>query len=98
MSRAKWKGAFISKHLLKKKKIVKKSEFKKIWSRNSTIPISCINKKFLLYNGHKFNLFTIQKQHIGLKFGEFSFTRKKTIKEKKIVKKSGTSSTKKIKK
>jgi small subunit ribosomal protein S19 len=98
MSRSTWKGAFIAKHLLKKKKKVKKSDFKKIWSRNSTIPISCINTRVLLYNGHKFNMLLIKKKHIGLKFGEFSFTRKRINREKIINKKSSASVKKNIKK
>lgn len=75
MSRSKWKGAFIPRFLLKKdvKKVLKPIT---IWSRSSVISSSFLNKKVLVHNGKTFRPFYIKETHFGLKFGEFSFTRK----------------------
>jgi small subunit ribosomal protein S19 len=81
MSRSTWKGPFIAKSLLKNNN--KKSI--KIWSRASTISSSFLNKRVLIYTGNCFRSTLIQKEKIGLKFGEFAFTRKRRI--KKVIKK-----------
>jgi small subunit ribosomal protein S19 len=85
MSRAKWKGLFIEKFLLKKKFFNRNQ--KKIWSRRSTIPSILIGQKVLVYNGKEFKKIFINREKIGYKFGDFSFTRKHTKKIMKVVKK-----------
>lgn len=76
MSRSRWKGFFVDKSLLKKTHGVKKS----IWSRSSSITEFFLNKKIQIYNGRVFKTLYVKKEHIGFKFGEFSFTRKYTKK------------------
>lgn len=89
MSRAKWKASFVARFLLKKE-IKKISKPITIWCRSSVIPEFLLNKKVLVHNGKTFRPFYIKNTHCGLKFGEFSFTRKlKKIKTfKKNIKKS----------
>ena len=82
MTRAKWKGPYIDWHTLSRKKINPK-----LWTRSSIIPSILLNTNVSIYNGREFKRVTITKSKIGFKFGEFSFTRKFTIKKKtKIVK------------
>lgn len=88
MSRSSWKGFFLSKSI--KKKIKSRSVI--IWSRSSAIPASLMNKRVFVHNGNSFRALLITQEKIGLKFGEFSYTRKKInkssfVKNKKIVKK-----------
>ena len=82
MSRSIWKGAFISSSILNKKNDAKKSIIK-IWSRDSSIPSSFVNKRVLIYNGKTFRMLEIIEDFVGLKFGEFSFTRKRVHRIKK---------------
>jgi small subunit ribosomal protein S19 len=77
MSRSKWKGVFIAKNILKRP--IKKNI--KIWSRTSTITSAYLNKRVFIHTGNYFRLAQINKNHIGLKFGEFAFTRKKRTKK-----------------
>lgn len=82
MSRAKWKGPFISnKNLSKDKKL------KKIWTRSEVIASNCLNKKVMVYNGQKFINVFVNSSKLGLKYGEFCFTRKKGEKQLKTTKK-----------
>lgn len=81
MSRSSWKGFYVSKSVLKNKN-------KKIWSRNSTIPFSYLNKKIFVYNGKEFKSLFITEEKIGFKFGEFIFTRTKGLKKNKKIKKN----------
>jgi len=74
MSRSKWKGSFISPQLFSKKF---KNNSIKIWSRQSSIFSSFLNKSVDIYNGHTFKSLKIKTQHLGFKFGEYSYTRKK---------------------
>ena len=71
MSRSAWKGLYISKNVLKKKKKVFK-----IWTRNSSIPSSLIGKTALIHNGQSFVKVLITRDKVGYKFGEFSLTRR----------------------
>ena len=93
MSRAKWKGPFISNQLLldcKKAKSLKKSEIY-TKSRNSTIVPFLINLTIYVYNGKTFSKVKITKQMIGHKLRKFSPTRKKfSFKKKKKNKDDGT--------
>jgi len=82
MSRSKWKGPFISIHSLNKEK-----KLKKFWARNDTIASNCINKKVMVHNGQKFISVFINSLKLGLKYGEFCFTRKKGDKQAKKQKK-----------
>lgn len=77
MTRAKWKGPHIEWHTLSKKKINPK-----IWSRSSVIPGLLVNTIVSVYDGHEFRRLTITKEKIGFKFGEFSYTRKFSLKKK----------------
>lgn len=52
------------------------------YSRNSIIIPQFVGKVFDIHNGNKFVKITISEEMVGHKFGEFSFTRKKTIHKK----------------
>lgn len=71
MSRAKWKGYYITKSVLKKKK----KNFFKIFARKSTIPSTLLGKTVRVHNGKIFNKLLITRDKVGYKFGEFSLTR-----------------------
>jgi ribosomal protein S19 len=59
-----------------------------VWSRNSVIPARLENKKVSIYFGNGFRKMIIRREHIGLKFGELAYTRKKNGNRfKKITKK-----------
>ena len=85
MSRAKWKGSFIAKHLLRKNTY--KFDKIKIWSRNSVIPFFLIDKTVIVHNGKIFKKLYISREKVGFKFGEFIFTKirpkAKILKKKK---------------
>lgn len=92
MSRARWKGPYISYNVIKpllnthsqevKKKVIK------IWSRASTILPIFVGKKVQIYNGKRFVPKIISENMIGHKFGEFSFSRQNySFKKTKIKKK-----------
>ena len=74
MSRSNWKGSFIQKSVLNLKKSKKKL---KIYSRSSCIPSFLLNEFVLIYDGKEFRKCYINREKIGYKFGEFSFSRKK---------------------
>lgn len=82
MSRAKWKGFFLSKTLINKIKILDRKQIK-IWNRNSVIPYYLIGKYVQIHNGKEFIKTHISREKIGFKFGEFVFTRKHTQKQPK---------------
>ncbi len=86
MSRAKWKGPFITNDLLlmcKKAKFLKKYEiYTKL--RNSTIIPFLVDLTINVYNGKNFSKIKITEKMIGHKLGEFAPTRKKfSFKKKK---------------
>ena len=83
MNRPSWKGPFIDTSLIKKDS----SKIQKIWCRSSTIPASLVGRTVLVYNGKEFKRILINREKVGFKFGEFSFTRKYTKKLKEINKK-----------
>ena len=74
MTRAKWKGPFIDKKLLKINNL--KSNFF-VRSRRSVIPSSFIGKSVQIYNGKNFKKVYITSEKIGFKFGEFAISRQK---------------------
>jgi small subunit ribosomal protein S19 len=75
MSRSKWKGLFIEKSIIQLNK--KKKRKLKTYSRSSCIPSFLINKFILIYDGKEFRKCYINREKIGFKFGEFSYSRKK---------------------
>lgn len=79
MTRAKWKGPFMDWRILSKKKINPK-----LWCRSSVIPRLLVNTIVSVYNGCMFKRVVITPDKIGFKFGAFSYTRKFTLKSKKI--------------
>jgi len=80
MSRSAWKGPFLDNFLVKSTEQLQKNQ--KVWSRRSVIPASLMGSVVLVYNGKEFKRVAINRERIGFKFGEFSFTRKHTKKEK----------------
>lgn len=80
MSRSTWKGPFLDKFLFKPTELLQKNQ--KVWSRRSVIPASLMGSVVLVHNGKEFKRVAINRERIGFKFGEFSFTRKYTKKEK----------------
>ena len=81
MSRSKWKGLFIEKSIIQLNK--KKKRKLKTYSRSSCIPSFLINKFILIYDGKEFRKCYINREKIGYKFGEFSYSRKKNEVKKK---------------
>jgi len=85
MTRSLWKGPFIYNQLEKKFKLQQSNQYNipiSIWARNSTIIPEFIGKSVLIHNGRSFQLVKITNEMIGHKFGEFAYTRKKTIHKK----------------
>ena len=74
MSRSIWKGPYINTNII---------NTKKIYSRNSVITSSFINKRIFIYNGKNLIPVIINREKVGFKFGELSFTRKITNKKTK---------------
>lgn len=85
MSRAKWKGLFIEKSIISFKKTKSKKKLK-IYSRSSSIPSFLLNQFVLIYDGKEFRKCYINREKIGYKFGEFSYSRKKNDVKKKFKK------------
>jgi len=87
MTRALWKGPFIDPNLLKNKN---KRPNLKLWSRSSVIPASLVGETVLVHSGKEFKKVAVTREKVGFKFGEFSFTRRYTLKQKtqKIISKS----------
>lgn len=82
MSRAIWKGPFIDPSFYRKKNEISSSK-EKIYSRRSAISPQFIGREVQIYNGQKWIDIKIKEEMIGHKFGEFAFTRKKTVHKKK---------------
>lgn len=70
MARSKWKGIFIDKNQLKKT-----NKFKKL-SRSTSISDTMVNKYISIHSGKNFKKVFISKDKVGLRLGEFVFTRK----------------------
>lgn len=81
MTRSKWKIPYIDKSLVNFSK--KKKNITVIYSRSSTILPNFIDSTFLVYNGIRFFKIKVKKDMVGHKFGEYAFTRKKTLIKKK---------------
>ena len=78
MTRSIWKGPFLDASLLK----AQTNKISKIWSRTSVIPAFLIGETIFIHNGKEFKRVVITREKVGFKFGEFSFTRKYTNKQK----------------
>jgi ribosomal protein S19 len=52
-------------------------------SNNSLILNNFLRKSFLIYNGKSFNTLLVKREMVGLKIGEFLFTRKIGVLHKK---------------
>jgi len=53
----------------------RKRRFIKIFRRSLIITKSLIGIKVFVYNGNRFISFKVAKEYVGLKFGEFAFTK-----------------------
>ena len=85
-TRAKWKGPFLGGSL--KNSILKKEISKDfVYNRNEVIPKLLVGKTVLIYNGRDLKRVFINREKVGYKFGEFSFTRKSFDKRLKTKKK-----------
>jgi ribosomal protein S19 len=80
MSRSKWKGNILNFQNISNK--IKKPI--KIWKSNIVITKNSIGKTFLTYTGSIFKKFTVDRQKVGFKVGEFRFTRNRS--QKKVTK------------
>lgn len=79
MSRAKWKGPFIKKAILSYLKSFNRDiDYKKPIgnARNSLIVPGCVGFVFKIHDGLSLSELKINSGMVGLKFGEFSSTRK----------------------
>lgn len=74
MKRVIWKLPYIKPVLLKNNKLKKKNL--KFSFRNSIIPHRYLDKRVSIYNGIWFLSKEINKNMIGLKLGELSFTKR----------------------
>jgi ribosomal protein S19 len=82
MSRAKWKGPFVSTYILQECKTLKSELYTN--SRQSTIVPILVGLTLNVYNGKGFSKVKINESMIGHKLGEFSPTRKRfSFKKKK---------------
>jgi len=79
MTRSSWKGPFIDPVFYKK---AQENKNFKIWCRSSVIPSSLIGETVFVHNGKEFKRILISREKVGFKFGEFSFSRKYTLKQK----------------
>ena len=88
MSRAKWKGPYVSNNLLSDCSNIKtKNYVEEIFtkSRSSTVVPYFVGRIVNVHNGKNFSKIKITEKMIGKKLGEFAPTRKKfTFKKKKL--------------
>lgn len=92
MSRSKWKGFFIQK---KKNNQSNKKNIVQIINKNVTIVPKLTNKIFQVHSGKTYFKFTLTKEMIGHKVGEFVLTRAKYIFKQKKAQKNFKKSVKK---
>ena len=88
MSRSKWKGLFLEKSIIQLNNNNNNNKKRKLktYSRSSCIPSFLINKFILIYDGKEFRKCYINREKVGYKFGEFSYSRKKNEVKKKFKK------------
>jgi len=82
MKRSIWKNNFVKTNIINGDFLKKKK--KVIWSRSSVIPEKLIGQAVFIHNGKSFTKSYLTREKVGLKFGEFSYTRKFTRKENKL--------------
>lgn len=83
MARSNWKFSFFSKSLWRKifkTKFLKRTNYKnnfiKVYDRSSSIPSLFKLNTFRVHKGSSYRNLLITKLSVGMKFGEFAFTRK----------------------
>jgi ribosomal protein S19 len=74
MSRSLKKLPYIHQDILFKKN--KMDHTRILYTRRSLIPSKLLGKTLLIYNGKRFNKIICKTEHIGLRVGELSITRK----------------------
>jgi len=82
MTRALWKGPYISRDLLQSIRYPK-NYIPKTMSRNSMVLPAFLGKTIQIYNGKIFLPSSINDSMLGSKLGEFCFTRSRNIYKKK---------------
>ena len=82
MSRAKWKGPYINKNLLKS--FCNNKSDTHTTSRSSTVIPILIGRTVCIHNGKNFLKIKITENMIGRKLGEFAPTRKRFSFKKKL--------------
>jgi len=82
-----WKVPFVDIRL----KLIKFSSVLNRYNlkRGVCITLGLLNKKIGIYNGRKFVSFKIGLKHLGLKLGEFSFSKVAVVAKKKMKMKKG---------
>ena len=76
MSRSLKKGPFVDPKLVEKvRKLGKRDQPIKTWSRSCTIIPEFVMKTFLVHNGKEFKKVYVTENMVGHKLGEFSATR-----------------------
>jgi|AntAceMinimDraft_12_1070368.scaffolds.fasta_scaffold04919_2 small subunit ribosomal protein S19 len=83
MTRSVWKGPFVDASVDAKPP----TNNDRLWSRRSTVMPEFVGNKVRVHNGKGFISVHIQEEMIGLKFGAFAMTRKRTRHKKKVVRK-----------
>ena len=82
MARPVWKFKFFSKSVWRKifylynSKTFKKFNYKSVFDRSSNIPLVFKNSIFKVHKGASFRNLLVNKLNVGMRFGEFWFTRK----------------------
>lgn len=88
MTRSVWKGPYVGSCFFRKKYKKKTKPLNvgaawNIYSRNSTIMPQFVGQRVSVHNGQKFITIHLKEEMVGHKFGEFAFTRKKTLHKQK---------------
>jgi ribosomal protein S19 len=85
--RSSWKGFFVNENfLINYKQKFQPNQKKKIYHRNSTVLRHMSKTIVIIHNGFMFRQLKLTKKMHGLKFGEFSFTRKPLVVKEKTFK------------
>nr|YP_010470421.1 ribosomal protein S19 [Tetraselmis marina]UVF37909.1 ribosomal protein S19 [Tetraselmis marina] len=90
MTRSIWKGPFVGSFFFRAKYKEKLTNSKEkpimVYSRSSSILPQFVGGKFAVHNGKQFIFISVTEDMVGEKFGEFAFTKKRTIHKKKLKK------------
>lgn len=76
MTRSKWKVPFVDINIINKIKLNPLSKTLYTNSRNSIILKSFVGWTFFVHKGNEYSKILINNNMVGLKLGEFSFSRK----------------------